>query len=200
MKNLVRNSVSIFAMLILTVATTFANDPYLKLEKVADKTIGFKINKLSAPFNVSFKNSEGELIYEETYSSDKASSRKYDLREIVSGKYYFEIETEFTIEKYLVVVNSKTAEIVEKSVTILNKPIVIKVNDKVLVTKLNLSKDDLKISIYDDNGNGLYTETITADKSEFSIGKKFDFSKVDKGEYTFYLTTDKKTYKKTVSL
>ena len=201
MKNLVRNSVSIFAMFILTVATALANDPYLKLEKTADKMISFTVDKLSTPINVSFRDDQGSVIYKETYFSDKVSSRNYNLKEIASGNYYFEIETEISIEKYLVVVNNKTAEISEKATSILHKPVVVvKDNNKVMVTKLNLSKEDLKVAVYDKDGNGLYKETISADTENYTIGKKFNFSKIEKGEYTFYLTTDKRTYTTTVNL
>ena len=201
MKNLVRNSVLIFAMFMLTVATALANNPSLKLEKTADKIISFTVDKLSTPVNISFKDESGSLIYKETYTFDKVSSRNYNLKEIESGKYYFEVETDASVEIYLILVNNETAEIYKEVKNVLYKPLVtVKDNGKVVVTKLNLSKDDLVVTVYDEKGNELYSENVSADTKDFTIGRKFDFSKVEKGSYTFYLTTDGKTYTKIVSL
>lgn len=201
MKKTVKNLVTIFAMLALTIASASTNEPFIKLEKTADKTISFTVDKLAGTVNVSFKDEAGSLIYKETYNTNKVSSRKYNLKEIASGKYYFEVETEVAVEKYLVIVDSKTAEIYKEATSVLHKPmVVLKDNGKVIVTKLNLSKDDLKVSVYDKNGNGLYQETISADNNEYTIGEKFDFSNVKGGEYTFYLKTDNRVYTKKVSL
>jgi hypothetical protein len=183
------------------VATALANDYNLKLEKTADKIISFTMNNLSTPVNISFKDESGIIIYKETYTFDIVSSRNYNLKEIESGKYFFEVETESSVEVYLILVDSKTAEIYKEVKTVLYKPLVtVKDNGKVIVTKLNLSKDDLIVTVYDKKGNELYSERVSADTANLTIGKKFDFSKVEKESYTFYLTTDDRTYTKIVSL
>ncbi|UOB16933.1 hypothetical protein [Abyssalbus ytuae] len=201
MKSLVRNSVMLFAMFTLTVATALANDPYLRLEKTGDKVITFAISKISSPVYVSFKDAEGSVVYSDTYKLDKPTLKKYSFEEMAEGDYYLEVETDVKVEKYLIVVDSKGAELYEAYDKVYHKPVAIaKSNRKVFVSKLNLSKDDLKISVYDEQGHWLCTEVVKGDNKEHTIGKRFNMTKVEKGEYTFFLTTDGKTYVETINL
>lgn len=200
MKNVFRNSVTCFAMFLLTVATALANDPSFKIEKKDNKIISLTVKNAASPVGVSFRDAEGILLHSEKYNFHKKGIRYYNLREVAAGTYYLEIETDVKIKKYIITVDSVTATIKEESEKVLYKPIMVVKNDHIMITKCNLSKSDLKIKMYDQGNNCIYSEVVDAATDNLSIGRKLNVSELEEGEYTFYLTTEKRTFTKSVNL
>lgn len=200
MKNVFRNSVTCFAMFLLTVATALANDPSFKIEKTDNKIISLTFTDVASPMSISFRDAKGVLLHSEKYDLQKKGIKYYNFEEIAAGTYYLEVETDIKVEKYVITVDSVTATILEKAELVLHKPVFIFKNKSIMITKLNLSKSDLGLKVYDDEDNCIYSEVVNAATDNLTIGKKFNVSKLEEGRYTFYLTTDKRTYTKSVNL
>lgn len=200
MKNVFRNSVTCFAMFVLTVATALANDPSFKIAKTDNKIISLTVKDASSPVSVSFRDAAGVLLHSEKYNFHKKGIRYYNLKEIAVGTYYLEVETDVKVEKYIITVDSDAATIHEDEEKVLYKPILVLKNDHITITKFNVSKSDLKIKLYDEYDNCLYSEVVDAATENFTIGRKLNISELEEGKYIFYLTTEERTYTKSVNL
>jgi|SRR5690606_16929017 len=200
MKNVFRNSVTCFAMFLLTVATALANDPSFKIEKTDNKIISLTFTDVASPLSISFRDAEGILLHSEKYDLQKKGIKYYNFEEIAAGTYFLEVETDVKVEKYAITVDSVTTTILEKADVVLHKPVLVFRNESIMITKLNLSKSDLNVKLYDENDNCIYSEVVDATTDNLTIGKKLNVSKLEEGKYTFYLTTDKRTYTKSVNL
>jgi hypothetical protein len=200
MKNVLKNSVTCFAMFFLTVATALANDPSFKIAKTDNKIISLTVKDAASPVGVSFRDAEGVLLHSEKYNFKKKGIRYYNLKEVAAGTYYLEIETDVKVEKYIITVDSDAATIREDAEKVLYKPILVLKKDHIMITKCNLSKSDLKIKLYDKNDNCLYSEDVDASTDNLTIGRKLNVSELEEGRYTFFLTTEERTYIKSVNL
>ena len=200
MKNVLKNSITCFAMFFLTVATALANDPSFKIAKTDNKIISLTVKDAASPVGISFRDAEGVLLHSEKYNFKKKGIRYYNLKEVATGTYYLEIETDVKVEKYIISVDSDAATIREDAEKVLYKPILVLKNEHIMITKCNLSKSDLKIKLYDKNDNCLYSEVVDASTDNLTIGRKLNISELEEGRYTFFLTTEERTYTKSVNL
>jgi len=198
MKKNIKKTTLFFAMFLLTVATVFANDPYFKLEKDNKKSLNLRIEKINEPVSVSFKNKKGIMIYSEVFNIP--TIKKFNLKEMEVGTYYMEINTGEARETYLIEINNNTFELNKELSVAFHNPF-IAVNDSyILVTKLNISKRDMKIFVYDEDENLLYAGIIDGKNENQTIGQKFNTANIKKGTYTFHISTDRKTYTKKLRL
>lgn len=198
MKKNIKKTTLFFAMFILTVAAAFANDPYFKLEKNNKKSLSLRIEQMNEPVSVSFKSKKGIIIYTEVFKIPVV--KKFNLKEMEVGTYYMEINTGETRETYMIEMNSNTFEINKEPSVTFHKPFVAIKDNYILITKLNISKNDMKISVYDNDKNLLHASVIDGKNENQTIGQKFNITNIKKGSYTFLISTDRKTYTKIVRL
>lgn len=154
---------------------------------------GFKVfYKGSKPgtVRVTIMNSKGENIFQETLKNVESFMRPYNLTSITEGDYSIEINSPDgkQIEKF-----SYSKKKVEKLMNLLH----VKDGDGkfVLTVSNKTGEDELKVNIYDQNYNLVYTgtEQISGDFAKIydlsSLGKNFTFEVKDSSGSTQTLSS-----------
>ncbi len=159
MRKIIDYSKKVFLVLAL-IATTmgYANETSFIITANDDKLTTLTMDNVEEGNLFSIKNHTGVTIYKEQIQIEGIYTKEFDLTSLPNGDYFFELDKQieitsipFNVYSGIVTFNKAAKETIFKPVT------VIKDNDIVVVTKLSLNLEPLKIHIYY-RGNGTYDE------------------------------------------
>ena len=154
------------------------------------KTINLKIDNNDGELKISIIDVKGIVLHSEMYQGTKFS-KNFDFKTLPNGSYYFEVEGETKVKVIPVTVSSVVVKLIEDTNEVYFKPIIRRVEDKIFISKLNLAKDVLAITFYDEEGYLLYNEEI---KDDLNLSKILNIKHLTKGEYSLVLKSSGKTF------
>lgn len=196
MKNFVKSSLLVVAMLMITVGVAKNIDPNIKVILIESKLVQLTMNGGLRMVEVSVKDKNGEIIYHER-SENLNLSKKYDLKNLPMGDYYMEIESLTKIKVVPFKVLSNSIDLIEADEVSYYKPIVRKEGTGVLISKLALNNENLEIFLYDASGNILYTEKL---EGNAVLKRKLNLMNLNSGDYNLVLRSNGKTFYETIML
>jgi len=162
-----------------TAAVSFANEPTLEVVKEGNsKRLVFRLDTQSQKTIIKLMDNENNVIYSEV-TSEGTYAKKFDLKELKKGAYFFKMENEQREIVYGISLESRDIKILERKEN--TKPIFRRKGDIVLVNLLNLELKPVTISIYDSQNRKLFKESMP---SEQLIQKALNFEKAFPGAYT----------------
>lgn len=196
MKNLLKSSLLVIAILMTTITLAKNNDPSIKIRLVESKLIQLTMDVTIKMVEVTVKSSNGEIIYSEK-SENLNLSKKYDLKNLPIGSYVMEIESQTKVKLIPFNVLTKSIELNEKKENVYYKPIVRKEGSAVFISKLALNNEALEILLYDLNSNKLFSERL---EGNAILERKLNLLNLESGDYSLILRSGGKTFYETIKL
>ena len=155
MKNLMKSSLLIIALLTGSITMANVNDPGIKVNLIESKLMRLTVSGVSDAFEISVKDSYWVLLHKENMQCDN-NSKKYDLANLPNGNYFMEIESKTKIKIIPFKVSSNSVELDNSDEIIHFKPTIRKMDDIVYISMLALNKEKLEILLYDQDHNLLF--------------------------------------------
>ncbi|WP_445725568.1 hypothetical protein [Flavobacterium sp.] len=190
MKNLVKKGLVVAMLFTAMIATGAGKDNSVKFTVVNSKMIDLKLENKDGKIQISLKDQHGEVLHSEKFKGSNFA-KKYDLKILPMGHYYFEIEGESKIKMIPFEVTDKEVAYNHELETIYFKPTILQEKDAVCISKLALEKEDLTIVFLDENDNLLYNETISGPGK---LAKKLNIKQLEKGTYRLYVRSGDRVY------
>ena len=105
MKNLLK--ISLLAATMFTASATYANDGIYTLNVKSDdaKTIRFSIDEAS-DVNLSIRELNNQVLFEESIHSSGAASKSYDLSALPNGEYLLNVESDAKLASYTIILQT----------------------------------------------------------------------------------------------
>lgn len=191
---MIKNSIVLALMLSATMMT--AKDIENPTKELIEKIAPVKFSNLKKGTIISIIDQDGSRIYKEEVKMAGDYSKTYNLTSLPIGNYKFEVEDKSTLKVIPFEVTQSDVTVISDLEYIILKPVIIVKNDLVTVSKLSFSKDDFKITIHNEFGDLIYSESIS---NEISITKRFNFSKAAPGSYFFRMETEGKVFTETLN-
>ncbi|WP_298487256.1 hypothetical protein [uncultured Maribacter sp.] len=172
-------------------AISMAKEPKLILTAYSEaKTLVLELENASNNTYIKLKDNQGNVIYAESVSND-LYSKKFNLKNLEDGVYFFETEGDFKSTSYSIKVEDNKLVILDKKEVL--KPYFKETEESISINLLNLDKEDVMIKIYDEDNRVVFEEDV---KDKMVVEKSFDFSKAYEGNYTLSVTYGEKSYEK----
>ncbi|MFC3559767.1 hypothetical protein [Pedobacter jamesrossensis] len=196
MKNLLK--ISLLAATMFTASATYANDEVysLKVKAEDNKSIRFFIDEAS-DINLSIREANSEVLFQENIHSTGASTKTYDLNALPDGEYVLNVESDSKLAEYKIVIAGNKAVISEPTIKNIFKPIITKENSLITLTLDNADNGPIDVQIYNEYNDELYKETFT---NKSKLVKRFDTLKSYGKELTFVVTSKDQEVVKTVQI
>lgn len=128
------------------------------------------------------------IIFSEKVS-ESSYSKKFDLNELESGSYYFEVDDALRTLVYPISVGNKEVKILKRIEN--TKPVFRLKGDRLFLNLLNLGGKDVQIKVFDSSNRTLFKEVI---KNETVITKAFNFESAYEDHYTVVVKEGKNIY------
>lgn len=166
------------------------NDPKINLVSSNDpKSVVLEMDSRSDKSVIELKDSKENIIHYEQILKGEYF-RKFNLKDLPQGTYYFTVESESESVIYTLNLKNNKVAIVNKTEKS-TKPVLRKVDDKVYFNLLNPNLKDVNIKILNSNNESVFEESI---KGELMPGKVFNFKSALKDSYTVIVTNGSDHY------
>lgn len=178
-------------MVALMFATTtgMANEPKLSLSPNADtKSFVYELEGSSGETRIKLMDAENHVIYAENITAG-AYIKKFDLKNLTDGLYYFTSEDALKKVSYTLKVEKQVMSIFKRKENA--KPVFRTADRMVYLNLLNLSKEEVNIKVYDSDERLVFSEKR---ENEMIIEKALNFKKAYKDSYTVVVKDSENTY------
>lgn len=196
MKNLLK--ISLLTATLFTASAAYANDDVytLKVKSEDNKTIRFIIDETS-DINLSIRELDNQVLFEENIHSEGASVKNYDLNALPDGEYMLNVQSDSKMAEYKIVIADNKTVISAPKITEILKPVFTLEKSMVIISLDNADKSPVEVQILNEFNDEVYNETFT-DKSK--VFKKFNTSKTFSRELTFIVKSKNQEVFKTVTI
>lgn len=173
----------------LTTAVGMAKEPKLNLiVNNETRSLVFVLETQSEETKIKFLDDQNNLLYSENIS-DEVYSKRFDLKKLENGNYFFTMENALKSITYSISVEDEVSSIIE-SIEVL-KPFFRKSDHMIYLNLLNLKKDEVEIKVYDGNLGLVFEQELT---NETIIEKAFNFKSAKADDYTVVVKNSNGTY------
>ena len=152
-------------------------------------------NNSEQKYEIIISDLNGEVLYDRQAKGEQLESSKiFDFSKSEPGVYKMQVEFNGGSSEQLVTVNKtgvEVGEIVQKA-----EPIFTFKDNLLLVSFQNQNEEAMKLDVYSDE-NLIYEKSLNKSKR---LVKKFDLSKLDKGDYQVVFTTGDNQYEYDLTL
>jgi hypothetical protein len=184
MKTIKNIKKSILMVALMTTSLSYANAPTTLIVKKDLKRTALVLENVKKGELISIKDNSGITLYKEFIKSSGTYSRGFDLTALPNGDYFFELDGDVEIKTIPFIVESSKVIFDNSKKTIIFKPLTRLKEDKIIVSKLALDLEPLKIDLYYKGNDGTYellnSETI---KNTRTINRVYKLSSKAKGNY-----------------
>lgn len=196
MKNLLK--ISLIAATMFTASATYANDDVytLKVKSEDNKSIRFFIDEAS-DINLSIREVNNEILFEESIHSTGASTKTYDLNALPNGEYVLNVESDSKLAEYRIVIANNKATVSKPTIKNVFRPVITKQESMITLSLDNADKGPVEVKIYNEYNDELYKETFT---NRSKLVKKFNTLKTYGRELTFVVTSNNQEVVKAVQI
>ncbi|WP_148304640.1 hypothetical protein [Formosa agariphila] len=160
-----------------------------------DKEITLTLNNVKEGQNLSIKDNYGFVLYKKVFEKSGNANQKFDLSALPNGTYYFEHEKDYEIK--VIPFHVKSGEVTYDTVNekIIHKPVVRLTDNKVYLSKLELDKEDVAVSLYyaDDYNEFKVVHTENFEDTA-NIQRVYSLSKKNSGNYKMIINANGREY------
>ena len=192
MKRVIKKSLVLIIMLVTMIS--YADKNITNTEKVTN----LKIENVKKGSVLTIKDTKGLILYTETIETSGDYNKRFDLTFLPDGDYFFELDKDVEIKIIPFQVKALNVIIKKEDKKTVFKPIVYYRNKKVYISRMSLTNEPLDVKIYFENGQLIKSE-IVKKKGDF-LGKVYDFSKAEKGNYFVNIRVEGKLFESRVKL
>ncbi len=173
----------------LTTTVGMAKEPKLNLiVNNETRSLVFVLETQSEETKIKFLDDQNNILYSENVS-DEVYSKRFDLKKLENGIYFFTMENALKSITYTLRVEDEVSSIIESNEVL--KPFFRKSDHMIYLNLLNLQKDEVEIKIYDGNLGLVFEQDLT---SETIIEKAFNFKSAKADDYTIVVKNSNGTY------
>ncbi len=175
--------------LMFATATGMASEPKLSVSSNADgKSFVYELDASSGETTIKLRDAENHVIYSESIFTG-SFTKKFDMKNLSDGLYYFTSENDLKTVSYTLQVEGEIMTMLKRRENA--KPVFRKADGMVYLNLLNLSKEDVKIEIYDSNDRLVFSEKR---ENEMIIEKALNFKQAFKDRYVVVVKDSENTY------
>ena len=173
----------------LTTTVGMAKEPKLNLiVNNETRSLVFVLETQSEETKIKFLDDQNNILYSENVS-DEVYSKRFDLKKLENGIYFFTMENALKSITYTLSVEDEVSSIIESNEVL--KPFFRKCDHMIYLNLLNLQKDEVEIKVYDGNLGLVFEQDLT---SETIIEKAFNFKSASADDYTIVVKNSNGTY------
>ncbi len=162
-------------------ATVAVNASKIVTTKTADaKVLNITLTEITKNEVLSIKDTNGVILYTVKLQETKSFNKKFDFNTLPNGVYFLESKQLKEITVTPLILNEDKASFLFNTTKTFTAP-TLKVDESIVRVFLkNFDKHPVNISIYDSKG----IEIVSESNKELVVYKDYDFSKLEKGNYT----------------
>jgi len=176
-------------IVLLLSANAIAFEDSLKVNDT--KSFNLVLNNVSSTTQITLKDARNTILFKESVNKGEDFKKTFNMELLPAGNYKVEIEDATRIKELTVDIgNDENVATVSLNKEVF-KPVVTERGEKVYVSQFSPEKSPLYISIYNSRNELVHEETL---EGKMDLGKKFNFSKAQKGEYRFYLESNGESF------
>ena len=179
----------------LVVNIVWAIEPVVKV--TGNKKFVVSLSSVPDNARLTIKDLDGTVLYTEAILKKSGEFQKrYNMQNLPDGNYQITMDSKLKNVSFPMTVKSEKIDLSGMNKTEYYKPTFTNVNNKVLVSKINLNSAPVEIIVSRNNGEVLFEETITGKNQ---IRKYYDFSNVF-GEFNIDVNTEYDSYSHKISI
>jgi hypothetical protein len=188
--------VALLVMLTTAGSTLFANDennPGVEISKGYEKSfiVSFKY-ALAKDFKITLRDDAYNTLFKEEVTEVTRLAKNFNLTNLPDGTYFLEVEDATSIFNQMIEIKNDKV-LFEKAVAFtVFKPIFKTVGNKIYISALLLNETNVKINIYNIDGDQVYEETI---ENQTNLEKIFKFVDERPEDYTLVVTYNDRSFR-----
>ncbi len=184
--------------LMLSAAGSFAGSrvPFIKLERSGEQGLHLYMDSLSDLAQLTIYDTDKVVLFQDKIDQKFDFKRKFDLSKLPDGSYIFEIDHGNQIKQYSFTILNNEVSIADHCAAIF-KPTFISKEYNLDISYLNLDKEAVSLSIYDQNGKNLVSEKVV---NKQIVEKRYDLSLLPNGNYQVVIKTADRVFVHTVTI
>ena len=195
MKKMIKKIVLVVAVFISVL--TYASDNS-QCTKENTKLTHLSFGDIKEGAVIVIKNNAGLILYKESVKKSGAYSKDFDLTALPDGDYYFEVDKQFKIKIIPFTVISDTVMFNKEEEVTVSKPRVVVKGNNVFISRLALENTPLKIKIYYEGYDLVFSEALNNDAQR--VKRIYDFSRVTSGNYEIVMESEGRTFIKNIKM
>ena len=177
----------------LTTVVSMAKEPKLSLVVNNEtRSLVFTMETQSETTQIRLLDEQNNIIYSEKVS-DEVYSKRFDLKNLANGNYFFTMENSLKSMKHTISVKDEMVSITESKENF--KPFFRKSDGMIYLNLLNLRQNDVEIKVYDSANRVVYDQVL---ENETIIEKAFNFKKALADNYTILVKNNNEVYFKNI--
>lgn len=146
---------------------------------------------------VTVKAANGKVIISERLTTSEDLNNSAILGNLSDGTYTLELDNGLEIEITPFVVENASIDWRLNNKESVYKPIIQFDGERVLFSRLSLTKEPMVIRVYNKRNRIVFTETI---KNQIEAQRVYDFSKMDDNNYKMVISSNDRTFYQTINL
>ena len=192
--NLIKKSLSVVVVFMLGTLFTYANVTIISKKTKAVKVVFENVEK---NHSLTVIDSQGVILHKENVSSNGHLVKFFDFSSLKDGKYQIQVDKEFEVLVKNIEIKKNTVLLNDDLDEVVFKPVVMKKNNFVFISRINFDKTPMHVSIFYKDEQ-ILDETITSNKDVIEKAYKLDDS--IKGDYKVVVHNHDKSVVKEFSL
>ncbi len=193
MRKFIKNTLVI--VVLFTALLANANAPLTHLKDARKTTL--TLNNVKQGDILLIKNTYDVVMYKEKIKTSGSYIKGFDLTDLPKGDYFFELNKDSEIKIIPFYVSNNTVAYKTGKESIIFKPSIKSIENKVYISKLSLNQKPLDIKVYyesieGDDFNLIYSETINNDAK--NIGRVLSLDGKLDGTYKVVTKTEGRTF------
>jgi len=189
MKTIIKISFLVAVSLFSEIAMASGNFKINVALKSESKALTEISNNSEQKYEIIISDLTGEILYDRVAQGGQLESSKiFDFSKSEPGVYKMRVEFNGGSNEQLVTVTSNGVEVGE--IVSKTEPIFTFKDNLLMVSFLNQNKEAMKLNVYSD-GNLIYEKKLNDSEN---LNKKFDLSKLEKGDYQVVFTSGNNTF------
>lgn len=198
MKNTIKLTICAALIVLAARVNALGTGSYLEVTRTGAKTFELTVNNIKGDVKLTLRNKKNEILYQNKLQNNGSLTQKFDMSLFSDGLYKIEFIDSEKSQLIPLVIEEDVVSINSDESTTLFFPVVNQKEDQVSVNMLALNGESLAVKILNPNDEVVYTEVITSDDN--NLGKIYDFSRSNKGEYKIELISEGRYISKAVDI
>ncbi|MBD1260526.1 hypothetical protein HZY62_07990 [Maribacter polysiphoniae] len=194
MKNILKNTAIL--TLLFAITTGMATEPKIDLKTDSEaKILVLEMDATSSKSEVRLTDSNDNIVHYENVS-ESSYTKKFNLKNLEDGIYYFTVENPLKKLVYTINLNNREIKIANKKESS-QIPVLRKSGYRIFLNLLNKDLNTVKVKVVNGNNEQLDSRVFMGD---LNIGNVYNFENAIRDNYIVVVHDGKNTYRQSISI
>lgn len=194
MKNILKNTTIL--TLLFAITTGMATEPKIDLKTDSEaKILVLEMDATSSKSEVRLTDSNDNIVHYENVS-ESSYTKKFNLKNLEDGIYYFTVENPLKKLVYTINLNNREIKIANKKESS-QIPVLRKSGYRIFLNLLNKDLNTVKVKVVNGNNEQLDSRVFMGD---LNIGNVYNFENAIRDNYIVVVHDGKNTYRQSISI